>query len=362
MSSHVRAPVNSVMAESLRSNGSVPFVSLIMPVRNEADFIAESLTAVLTQDYPAGRLEVLVADGRSTDETRRIVMDVASRYPDRHVTIVDNPEGFVAAGLNAAIEQAAGEIIVRVDGHCRIASDYVSRCVHHLRHDDVDGVGGSIETIATTPIGQAIAAAMSSPFGVGGSAFRTLKDQSMLADTVPFPAYTRQVIEKAGPYDEELVRNQDDEYNYRLRKLGGRLLLAADVKSQYYSRTSLRSLWRQYYQYGYYKVRVMQKHVRQMKIRQFVPPTFVASLIVGLVLALLSEAGKWALGGLMAVYALAVLAACVRTAQKVALAKPWMLLAIFPILHTSYGLGFLVGIVRFGGRARGLAARAGVGA
>ncbi len=132
---------------------------------------------------------------------------------------------------------------MRVDGHCEITPTYVERCVAHLSKDKVDGVGGSVETIGKTHVAQVIARAMSSTFGVGNSAFRTRQGQTLYVDTIPFPAYRRSVIKLAGNYDEELVRNQDDEYNYRLRELGAKLLLAADVKSKYYSRSSLRSLW-----------------------------------------------------------------------------------------------------------------------
>ncbi len=329
-----------------------------MPVRNEADFLAESLGAVLSQDYPSDRMEVFVADGMSTDGTRAVVADLASRHPQHSVTIVDNPKRFVAKGLNAALGVAKGEIVVRVDGHCRIASDYVSRCVDHLCRDDVDGVGGSINTIATTAVGRVIAAAMSSPFGVGGSAFRTVTDTTMLVDTVPFPAYTRRAIDVAGPFDEELVRNQDDEYNYRLRKLGARILLASDVKSDYYSRTSLRSLWRQYFQYGFFKVRVMQKHVLQMQLRHFVPPAFVLFLLSGPLLSAVSvRAFQWWLLVLL-MYGLATLLASVATARRAGWRHSWLLPLAFAILHTSYGLGFLVGLVRFAGR-RGTTTAAG---
>ena len=159
---------------------AIPFVSVIMPIRNEADFVAESLGAVLSQDYPADQMEVLVADGMSTDATREIVRDIAAKHPEHSVTLLDNPGRIVATGLNAALRSAKGAIIVRTDGHCRIAKDYISRCVDHLNRDRVDGVGGSINTIATTPVGRAIAAVMSSPFGVGGSAFRTVKNRTML--------------------------------------------------------------------------------------------------------------------------------------------------------------------------------------
>ena len=332
--------------------GARPFVSLIMPVRNEADFLTESLGAVLLQDYPSGRMEVLVADGMSTDGSREIVARLASRHPQCSVKIVDNPGRIVAKGLNAALAVATGEIVVRIDGHCRIAPDYVSRCVDHICRDGVDGVGGSINTVATTPVGRAIASVMSSPFGVGGSAFRTVTDKTMLVDTVPFPAYTRRAIDVAGPFDEELVRNQDDEYNYRLRKLGARILLAADVTSDYYSRTSLRSLWRQYYQYGYYKVRVMQKHVLQMQPRHFVPPAFVLFLLGGL---LLSAVSVWALRlwllGLLA-YVLATLVATVVTIRRTGWHRPVLLPVAFVILHLSYGWGFLVGLVVFAAPGR----------
>jgi succinoglycan biosynthesis protein ExoA len=341
--------------------GARPFVSVIMPVRNEADFLAEGLGAVLSQDYPQDRMEVLVADGMSTDGTREIVAALASRQSRCPVRIIDNPGRIVATGLNAAVAVCKGEIVVRIDGHCRIAPDYVSRCVDHICRDAVDGVGGSINTVATTPVGRVIAAVMSSPFGVGGSAFRTVTNRTMLVDTVPFPAYTRRAIEVAGPFDEELVRNQDDEYNYRLRKLGARILLAADVRSDYYSRTSLRSLWRQYYQYGYYKVRVMQKHVLQMQLRQFVPPAFVLFLCVGPLLAVFSV---WALRlWLMTLlaYALATLVATVTTIRRTGWHRPELLPVAFAILHLSYGTGFLVGLVTFARGRRPAAVVAGVG-
>ena len=322
-----------------------------MPVRNEADFLAESLGAVLSQDYRSDRMEVLVADGMSTDGTRQIVADLAAQHPQHSVRVVDNPGRIVAKGLNAALDAAKGDVVVRIDGHCRIAHDYITRCVDHICRDDVDGVGGSINTIATTPVGQAIAAVMSSPFGVGGSAFRTVVDKTMLVDTVPFPAYTRRAIDIAGPFDEDLVRNQDDEYNYRLRKLGARILLASDVRSDYYSRTSLRSLWRQYYQYGFYKVRVMQKHVLQMQLRHFVPPAFVLFLIGGLLLSPVSlwVQRVWLL--VLLTYALATLLASAATAKRTG-CQPWLLPVAFPILHLSYGSGFLAGLLVFAMRRR----------
>jgi cellulose synthase/poly-beta-1,6-N-acetylglucosamine synthase-like glycosyltransferase len=187
---------------------------------------------------------------------------------------------------------------------------------------------------------------MSSNFGVGGAAFRTVKDQKILVESVAFPAYTRRAIEKAGLFDEELVRNQDDEYNYRLRELGGCIVLCPDIHSRYYSRSSFRSLWRQYLQYGYWKVRVMQKHPRRMRLRQFAPPLFVAGLLFSLLVAPLIV-GWWPLGLLAVSYIVANLGSTFLSAREAS----WRMLPLLPLafitLHLAYGSGFLFGLIRF---------------
>lgn len=322
-------------------------VSVIMPVRNEAAYIERSLGAVLAQDYPPERMEILVVDGMSTDGTREYVIAAQAQRPG--LRLIDNPRGIVPPGLNIGIGEARGDIVVRVDGHCEIAPDYVRRCVEHLRADGVDAVGGPIETIGETDEAQSIALAMSSWFGVGGSAFRTVNDRAMLVETVAFPAYDRRTLRRLGPFDEELVRNQDDEYNYRLLKSGGRILLSPDIRSRYYSRSGLRSLWRQYYQYGYWKVRVMQKHPRQMRGRQFVPPLFVAGLLGSSALGLLFRPFWFLLALVLTMYATADLAASLSIGREHGMRHVPRLLVIHPVIHVSYGLGFLAGLVRFAG-------------
>ncbi len=327
---------------------NLPLVSVIMPVRNEAAYIERSLGSVLGQDYPADRLEILIVDGMSSDGTREYV--AATRAIRPNLRLLDNPRGIVPPGLNIGIAQAGGDIIVRVDGHCEIAPDYVRRCVEHLLTDGVEAVGGPIETIGETDEAQAIALAMSSWFGVGGSAFRTINDRPMLVETVAFPAYRRETLHRLGPFDEQLVRNQDDEYNYRLLKSGGRILLSPDIRSRYYSRGDLRKLWRQYYQYGFWKVRVMQKHPRQMRWRQFVPPAFVAALLGSAVLGSVWRPFRWLSGLIAALYALADMAASLSLGRAHGREYIPRLLLIHPILHLSYGLGFLVGLARASSR------------
>lgn len=323
----------------------MPTVSLILPIRNEAKHIRGCLESIALQDFPHEQMEIIIADGLSTDNTKVVV----ETFKPSGIPLIwlDNPDKIVPTGLNLAIRQARGDVIIRVDGHSEIASDYVRRCVWYLQNQAVQGVGGPMETIGENYISEVIACAMSSSFGVGNSAFRTLINKTLLVDSIPFPAYTREIIQTAGLYDEELVRDQDDEYNYRIRELGGKLLLAADVKSRYYSRASLAKLWKQYFQYGYYKVRVLQKHPRQMSLRHFVPPLFVLSLILSILLALLTPWGRVLLAIVAGCYLVANLIASLMTAAK----KGWryspLLPLTFAILHLSYGSGFLWGLIKF---------------
>ncbi|MDW7755753.1 MAG: glycosyltransferase family 2 protein [Brevefilum sp.] len=322
-----------------------PFVSILIPIRNEAVYIERCLAAVLNQDFPPGRMEILIADGMSDDGTRQKLQAFAEQHTI--IQVIDNPKHIVAAGLNLLTQHAGGEILIRVDGHCIIAPDYVSKCVDHLQTGNIDGVGGPMHSIGEDTISSAIALAMSSKFGVGGSAFRTETGQTKLVDTVPFPAYTRAIIDKVGPYDEELVRNQDDEYNYRIRKAGGKILLAADVGSIYYSRGSLRGLWRQYFQYGFYKVRVLQIHPRQMSPRQFIPPAFVLVLLTSILLAFFFSWGWLVLLAITGMYVFANLTAALLTAKRTGWQYLWLLPITFATLHISYGTGFLIGLIRF---------------
>jgi succinoglycan biosynthesis protein ExoA len=360
-SPRVHARLSPIPASAAQETSMpLPGVSVVLPVRNEAAFIGRALASVLTQDYPADRLEVLVADGRSTDATRDIVGFFEARSSGR-VHLIDNPGRIVPTGMNAAIAAATGDVIVRVDGHCEVPPDFVRRAVQHLSRDAVDCVGGILDTVGTTPTARVIAAAMSAPFGVGGSAFRSADamstgghTHSTLTDTVAFPAFTRDAIARAGWFDEELVRNQDDEYSYRLRRLGGRILLAADMRARYYSRGTMRGLWRQCFEYGYWKVRVLQKHPRQMRARQFVPAMFVAALVAGVDVVAFAP-WLWPLpASVVSLYIAAAAAASASTALRLGWWRrlsDWrlvpLLAACFATMHVAYGVGSLTGAVGF---------------
>lgn len=322
----------------------LPLVTVIMPVRHEAGFIARSLAAVLAQDYPAERLEVLVADGGSTDGTRQIVQALQPRHPN--LRLVDNPGRIVPTGLNAALRQARGEVVVRVDGHTEIEADYVRQCVSALRQTGADNVGGRMNATGEGPFGEAVALATGSPFGVGNARFH-YSDREEWVDTVYMGAWPRTVFTRIGLFDEELVRDQDDEFNYRLLELGGRVWLSPSIRSRYTTRSTPAALWRQYFQYGYWKVRVMQKHPRQMRPRQFAPAAFVLTLAIATLFASFSGWARALLALTAGSYTLANLLASMAAARRHGWRHLRRLPLTFAILHIGYGLGFLAGLVRF---------------
>lgn len=314
-----------------------------MPIRNEASFIAQSLGAVLVQDYPPEQLEVIVVDGESTDSTQ----DVVRKFMKAHsnLNLASNPGRIVPTAMNIGIKQAHGDVIVRVDGHTIIAPDYVRQCILALRRSGADNVGGRMDARSSGSIGEAVAAATSSPFGVGGARFH-YSDREEWVDTVYMGTWPKEVFERVGLFDEEMVRNQDDELNYRILDHGGRILLCPAIRSVYYNRSRLRSLWRQYFQYGYWKVRVMQKHPRQVRIRQLVPSVFVASLVLSSLGGFFWAPSWMALGIILLAYLVGLLLAVMQLARSTPLKQMMVLPIVFSVLHASYGTGFIAGLLR----------------
>ena len=332
-------------------------VSIILAVRNESVAIKNALNAILNQDYE-GPSEILISDGMSTDGMgEKINSLVASIHGLRSsVRILDNVGKIVPTGLNLALQQARGDIIIRVDGHTIVAPDYVRQCVIALQKSGADNVGGRMNAAGSNSFGKAVALATSSPFGIGNGRFH-YSDNEEWVDTVYMGAWPRRVFDKIGLFDEELVRDQDDEFNFRLRSAGGKILLCPKIKSEYSVRSSPSLLWRQYFQYGYWKVRVLQKHPRQMSLRHFVPPALVASLFVSLLLLLLiilrgSDYAifKYSAFFVPACYLIANLFASVITAARRSWNYLFLLPPIFGILHIAYGLGFLIGLAKFANR------------
>lgn len=325
-----------------------PLVSVVIPVRNEAASLGALLDGVLAQDYPAERLEVLVVDGDSSDGTAALVADYAAR--DARVRLLANPRRIVPTALNLAIRAARGEIICRIDGHTRVAADYVRIGVETLRRTGADNVGGRMDATGGGWFGDAVADATASRFGVGSYFHFGTEEREV--DTVYLGMWPRAVFERVGLFDEELVRNQDDEFNYRLRKAGGRIVLNPAMRSWYQNRQDLAHLLTQYYQYGQWKVRVLQKHPRQMSWRHFVPPAFVAGLTaLGLAAPRLPLAAValQAIGGLY--LGLVLVAAAWESRRRGPLGVLATALALVGV-HVAWGAGFLTGLVKFADRWR----------
>jgi glycosyltransferase involved in cell wall biosynthesis len=322
----------------------LPLVTVIMPVRHEADFIARSLGAVLAQDYPVERLEILVADGRSADGTREIVQALQGRHS--HLRLIDNPGRIVPTGLNAALRHARGEIIVRVDGHTEIAPDYIRRCVAALQCSGADNVGGPMIASGETPFAEAVALATSTFFGVGNARFH-YSNRDEWVDTVYMGAWPRTIFARFGMFDEEAECDEDDEFNYRLLERGGRVWLSQSIHSRYMPRSTPATLWQQYFRYGCWKVWVFLKHPRQMRLSHLAPGAFIFTLVSAAILAPFSGWARTLLVLAAGIYSLANVVASLTKARKHGWRQLRWLPIVFAILHVSYGLGFIVGLAKF---------------
>lgn len=320
-----------------------PFVTVLVPIRNEAAYIEECLQAIAQQDYGRENFEVLVLDGMSDDGTREIVRRFVGRYAN--MQMVDNPNRYVPYALNIGIRQARGEIIARMDGHAVMERDYLTQCVRALQSTGAECVGGQIASVNRTTLGRAIALGMSSTFGVGNSRFRTAGHDGPV-DSLAFGVYHRDTFAKIGLFDEAMVRCQDDEFNFRLRNAGGTVYLTSKMRCRYYPRNSLKKLWRQYFGYGFFKVRLFQRYPSLMRPRHFVPSGFVVALLGSLAVA----AGFgliWPLATLLMAYGLAGGFFAARLAARHGAKFFFLLPPIFATLHLSYGSGFLWGLLRF---------------
>jgi glycosyltransferase involved in cell wall biosynthesis len=326
-------------------NNDLPMVSVIIPIRNEEEHISRCLESVLRQDYPKGLMEVLVIDGMSNDRSRQILDEMGVQYPQRF-KVLDNPQMLTSCGLNRGIKAATGDIIVRVDGHTVIAEDYISQSLACLETTQAQCVGGPMVAKGRGLMGQAIALAICSSFGMG-DAIQHYSDKECCTETVYLGVFPRNVFDELGLYREDFACNEDDEHIYRLRKNGGRIFFTPKIRSVYYNRTSIVALFRQYYRYGLWKVRVAQTHPRMMLWRHFVPPAFAFCLILPVLLAI-----PWPLLGVISplflvLYTLVAMVFAVSLSVNLGWKYCIPITGAFFTLHFAYGVGFLVGLIRF---------------
>jgi glycosyltransferase involved in cell wall biosynthesis len=319
-------------------------VTLIAPMLDEARHVEWFVADVAAQDYD-GPLDLVVADGGSTDDSRALLESAAAASGVR-LAIVDNPERLVSPGLNRCVRAATGDLLVRLDLHTRYPPDYVRRCVEASEVTGAWNVGGVLVPQGVTRTERAVAAAMDGPFG-GIGWTRSAGPERVETDTVSFGAYRREVFEVAGLFDESLVRNQDDELNLRIRLAGGRIVLDPAIRSYYVPRGRLRSVWRQYYEYGRWKIPVMRKHKRMLGARSLAPSVFVFALVLLAALAAVFRPAAWSLLGLLIAYAAAAAVFGLRSLR--ARAEPLALLprvvGAYLAFHLGYGIGMLRGLL-----------------
>ena len=327
--------------------GNTPPVTVIMPILNEELHLVDSVTRILEQQY-GGELDVVLAVGPSKDRTREVAEEL-QRTNDR-VTVVDNPTGRTPAGLNAAIAAARGEVIVRVDGHAMIPSDYVAIAVETLERTGADNVGGIMAAEGVTDFGHAVARAMTSKFGVGGASFHVGGGEGP-ALTVYLGTFRRSALDRVGGYDETMVRAQDWEMNLRIRETGGLIWFTPDMLVTYRPRATVGALARQYHDYGRWRREVVRRHPDTLSLRYLAAPVAVAAIAVGLLLLVLGlvTGQQWlAILGLIppAGYVLANLVASLITAvsaPRLRLRSALWLPIVYGTMHLTWGAGFLRG-------------------
>jgi len=317
-----------------------PFVSIIMPCLNEEAHIEACLGGALAQDYPTDRVEVLVVDGGSSDATLRIA--AAAAATDGRVRILENPDRHQAAGLNVGLRVARGDVIVRMDVHCEYSRDYVSACVRVLHRTGADNVGGAQRPRANTTFQRALCRALSSPLGVGGVKYRS-EDEEGYVDTVFLGAFRRSVFETVGMYDSHAITNEDADLNQRIHAVGGAVYLSREIVVHYFPRTSLTALARQYFRYGKGRARTLLKHGRFVSPRPAIPFFMTASAATLLTIPSLRKVAGWAFGA----YALATGYEALRVGADAGLGVRGLVWCIFPVLHSSHGLGFAAGLVTY---------------
>jgi succinoglycan biosynthesis protein ExoA len=325
-----------------------PKVSVIIPCYNEEKTIRLVLESLSGQNYPLEKMEVVVADGLSEDGTRREIIAFKKENPRMRVRVLDNHKRTIPAALNAATAAAEGEIIIRLDAHSIPQENYIERSVEGLEKGLGQNVGGVWEILPgeETWIAEAIAAAVSHPLGVGDAKYR-YTDQAAEVDTVPFGAFRKTLVEEVGRFDESLLTNEDYEFNARIRKGGGKIWLDPRIRSKYFARPTLSALAKQYWRYGYWKVRMLRRYPETLRWRQALPPLFVAGVLGTALLSIWMSAVRWILGIVVVSYCLALLAVGI---QVMVSKKKFNYLIGVPlavcIMHISWGGAFLWSLFR----------------
>ena len=322
------------------------FVSIIIPCRNEEKFIGKCLDSLILQDYPKEKMEVLVVDGMSEDGTRKIIKEYSEKYP--FIKLLDNAQKFTPFGLNVGIKKARGEFIVRMDAHADYPRDYVSKCLKYSKESGADNVGGPIKTLPakSTIFAKSIAKVLSHPFGAAGSYFRTGSTKPRWVDTVFGGCYKREVFQKIGYFNEKLIRSQDIEFNKRLKKAGGKILLAPEISANYYPQTKLSDFFRHNFTDGIWTIYPLKFGIKFFSLRHLIPLFFVLGMLASSISGFFFWWGKAIFVLIFGVYLLLSLFFSLKSAIKEDPRYLFSLPLVFFSRHFGYGLGSLWGVVK----------------
>jgi succinoglycan biosynthesis protein ExoA len=318
-------------------------VSVIIPCYNEQVRISGLLAAIKTQTYPRDRMEVVIADGGSTDQTRAEIDGFMQSSPDLRILLVENRQRNIPTGLNLAIRASKGDIIVRMDAHSLPYPDYIERCVEALTDELGENVGGiwEIQPGNQTWIAHSISRAASLPIAVGDAMYRHATKPAYV-ETVPFGAFKRELLAINGFFDETLLTNEDYEFNSRIAESGGRIWLDPKIRSKYFARSTLSELARQYARYGYWKWKMLQRYPKTLRWRQALPPIFIFSLVMTSCLAILSRPFWLIPVGEISMYFLLLITSSINPFLRER--KPFFLIGIplaIATMHFSWGLGLI---------------------
>ena len=319
-----------------------PKVSIVVPCYNEEKTIGLLLKAIQKQDYPLSNIEIVIADALSTDATKKKISEFIKSTPSIIVKVVDNAKQTIPSGVNCAAKAAKGEILIRLDAHSEPNKEYVKISVDLLRNNVAENVGGiwEIQPGEDTCIANAIAKAAAHPLGAGDAKYR-ISTKAQYVDTVPFGAFYKKTFENIGRLDETLLANEDYEFNARLKNSGGRIWLDPRIRSKYYARKNLKELAKQYWRYGYWKVRMLQRYPATIRWRQAIPPLFVASIYFLGVLSIFNPFTRIILGVEFGIYLLIAVLIGLQSAIKHSdLCFTLMPFAIIT-MHFSWGSGFI---------------------
>ena len=327
-------------------------ISVIIPIFNEQKFISRAIESVLCQDIKNTYQEIIIVDGMSTDGTRGIINGFKRKH--KNIILLDNPGKLVSIGFNKALTISKGDIIFRLDGHAEFRSDYFRKCIAIMKEKDINCVGGVIIHHSYGIIGKTIQISQSSTFGVGGVDFRKTNTRAKFVDTLAFGAYDRKLFENFGGYDEDLVKNQDDELNFRIIQNGEKIWLDPTLKTIYHSRNNFKDLLSQYFFYGFYKIRVIQKRKGFASWRHLIPAVFLISLLVSVWIKVkFSESVP--IYSLIIMYTfcnvVSVVLELLRNFKKFIPLGEFVSILLLPIsfliMHLSYGAGFIAGSIFF---------------